>query len=264
MPTTYTYGSLQFCNGDGTSGYYCQGININAPQNITTQKIPRNDINKINDDGLAPVEIQVNLIVAHKTSIADFDALMKALHQYLNAGASDLYLDVTTKHYRNVYCKGITSQHTDRSQKMASVSFPLVTADPFYYYDTTINSPNNQTPNANPFTWTITTSGIAYVEPVILVTGPFTGNILLESLTRSEWIQLAASLGPGATLEIDSANRTVKQNGTESYTNITNDNASGGFLKLNAGANNMQLTLGGAPTTGTVVTTWTDRDFGGY
>ena len=265
MPTAYTYGSLAFSNGDGTSGYYCQSINISPENNITTQKLPRNDINKINDDGLGPVEIQISVKVMHRTTLSSFRTLMKDLHTYLHSGAQSLYLSDTAKHYRNVYCKSVNSVHTSESQRIAVVNFTLVTADPFYYYDTTSGSPETKTPDANPYTWTTTTGGVAYVEPVFLITGPFTGNIKFENLTRSEWVQLAASLaGVGNTLEIDSANRTIKQDTVESYTNITNDNTSGGFLRLTAGANSMKLTLGGAPSTGTVRTTWTDRDFGGY
>jgi len=128
------------------------------------------------------------------------------------------------------------------------------------------------TPNVNSFDFDLYVNGDAYVRPIITVTGPFTGPLILTNNTNGYSWMYNDDLGAAVELVVDcraplfvgayQTGRGVYLDGTETYANFTGDAVSAGFITLNAGHN--ELTFDSAGQGGTVNIDWIDRDWGGH
>ncbi len=343
MGTAYTLGTITM----DSINYVLKSCAISGGRRTTSILIPRLDEGKIDDNKAKPKMFQF-VIGVRGTSVATYEANLKALMAALNTGLEIKWYGNDTTKYYNVLIGDISDPFPQQVRFSSDVTFSAIAADPFRYYDTapfvatsttsllievaaktfttqaalncypgawvravsaassanymqgyctsysgttlvlgvtavggsgtladwniSYGSPCLVTPNANSYAINLYVNGDAYVRPVITVTGAFTGTCVLTNTTTGESWTYATNIAGGASFVVDcrspiftggyQTGRTVKLNGTETYTNFSGDTTSGGFIQLVAGLN--ALTFDSTGQGGTVSIAWTDRDWGGH
>lgn len=105
---------------------------------------------------------------------------------------------------------------------------------------------------------TVTTTGDARAWPVLTITGPITTPVL-ENLTNGRALYLTTTLGPGESLVIDTAARTVTRNGpggANAYNAV--DRAASSWWPLEPGANAIRVRAADSADPAELTVAWRD------
>lgn len=233
---------LLFSTYDFTDEVLPDGLSLDDPTDIPTEKVPRRQGLYVNETPTrGPRRIHLNGVIQETTTAlarARLDTLLKTL----NSGLQNLYCNGSSGRYIACYKEDVPrfSFTTNPQMTVVDYSVDFLAVDPFFY-DATQTSTTITTSYAG---WTHSNGGDELVYPVIQITaaggGAFSAATLTNSTTGKSFTY-AGSVSAGNVLEVDCANFTCENpNGTSDMANF-----SGTFLWLVAGNNSLALTYTG-------------------
>ena len=211
-------------------------VNLPLENNIKEESIPRKHGTIMRDPFLKSRKIKIEGIIHNSTEASSLTELM-ALQAALLAGEdkfyhrSDRYIDCYLKKFTPDFIKG-----TDKS--IISVKVELLAQVPFFIAaGASVSDVSNAT--GSTLSFNINNNGNAFSEPIIYICatgGTINDEIQLKNVTKDDIFNFRGILNNGLTLQIDTKDYEVLNNGVDGISDYEGD-----FLTVVAGSNNFQF-----------------------